>query len=88
MILETFLCMCMCVCVCVCVCVSHSVASNSLQCHVACQAPLSMEFCKQEYRSGLPFSSPGDLPDPGIEPTSLALAGEFFTNVPSGKPNI
>ena len=67
-----------------------SVMSNSLGHHwtVICKAPLSMEFCKQEYRSGLPFSSPGDLPDPGIEPTSLALAGEFFTNVPSGKPNI
>ena len=35
---------------------------------VACQAPLSMEFPKQEYWSGLPFPSPGDLPDPGIEP--------------------
>ena len=36
--------------------------------NVACQAPLSMEFSKQEYWSGLPFPSPGDLPDPGIEP--------------------
>ena len=57
---------------------------------VACQAPLSMEFSRQEYRSGLPFPSPGDLPDPGIEPVSLAsptliggflpLAPEFFRN--------
>ena len=38
-----------------------------------------MGFPRQEYWSGLPFPSPGDLPDPGIEPSSLALAGEFFT---------
>ena len=49
---------------------------------VARQAPLSMGFSKQEYWSGLPFSSLGDLPDPGIKPTSSvspALAGGFFT---------
>ena len=40
---------------------------------VAHQAPLSMAFPKQEYWTGLPFSFPGDLPDPEIEPTSLAL---------------
>ena len=40
---------------------------------VTCQAPLSMEFCRQEYSSGLPFPSPGDLPDPEIKPGSLAL---------------
>ena len=40
---------------------------------VACQASLSMGFPKQEYWSGLPFSSPGDLSDPGIEPSSLHL---------------
>ena len=39
---------------------------------VACQAPLSIEFSRQEYWSGLPFSSPGDLPGPGIEPASPA----------------
>ena len=39
-----------------------------------CQAPLSMEFSRQEYWSGLPFPSPGDLPDPGIKPASPALA--------------
>ena len=54
---------------------------------VACQAPLSMEFFRQEYWSGLPCTSPGDLPNPGIKPTSPALAGEFFTTVPPGKPN-
>ena len=49
---------------------------------VACQAPQPMEFSRQEYRSGLPFPSQGDLPDPGIEPVSLAspaLVGGFFT---------
>ena len=40
---------------------------------VACQAPLSMEFSRQEYWSGLPFPSPGDLPNPGIEPRLLCL---------------
>ena len=48
---------------------------------VAHQAPLSMEFSQQEYWSGLPFPSPGDLLDPGIKPASLtplALAGRFF----------
>ena len=49
---------------------------------VAHRVPLSMGFPRQEYWSGLPFSSPGDLPHPGIEPTSLtspALADGFFT---------
>ena len=49
---------------------------------VACQAPLSMQFSRQEYWSGLPVPTPGDLPNPGVEPTSLvspALAGGFFT---------
>ena len=47
------------------------------------QAPLSTEFSRQEYWSGLPFPSPGDLPNPGIKPGSLmspALAGRFFTS--------
>ena len=46
------------------------------------QAPLSMGFPRQEYWSGLPFLSPGDLPHPGIEPRSPALAGGFFTTEP------
>ena len=50
---------------------------------VALQAPLSVGFPRQEYWSGLPFPSPGGLPDPGIEPTLLALAGRFFTTKPS-----
>ena len=54
---------------------------------VACQAPLSMGFPRQKYWSGLLFPSPGDLADPGIEPASPALAGEFFTTEPPGKPH-
>ena len=46
---------------------------------VAHQAPLSMGFSRQEYWSGLPFPSPGDLPSPGIKPESPALADGFFT---------
>ena len=52
----------------------------------ACQAPPSMEFCKQEHWSGLPFPSPGDLPDPGIEVPSPALASRFFTTETPGNP--
>ena len=52
---------------------------------VAHQAPLSMGFPSQEYWSGLPFPSPGDLPDLGIKPMSPALAGRFFTTEPPGK---
>ena len=46
------------------------------------QAPLSMGFSRLEYWSGVPVPSPGDLPDPGIEPLSPALAGGFFTAEP------
>ena len=56
---------------------------------VARQASLSIRFSRQEYWSGLPFPSPGDLPDLGIEHVSLAspaLAGVFFTSEPPGKP--
>ena len=55
---------------------------------VACQALLSVEFSRQEYWSGLLFSPPGDLPDPGIEPSSPQLAGIFFTAELLGKPNL
>ena len=51
------------------------------------QASLSMGFPRQEYRSGVPFSSLRDHPDPGIELTSSALAGEFFITEPLGKPH-
>ena len=54
---------------------------------VSHQAPLSMGFSRQEYRSGLPFPSPGDLPDLGIEPASPVLADGFFTTEPAGKPS-
>ena len=54
---------------------------------VALQVPLSMGFPRQEYWSDSPFSSPGALPAPGIEPESPALAGGFFTTEPPGKPN-
>ena len=56
------------------------------QCTEAWQAPLSMGFSRQEHCSGLPFPSPGDLPIPGIKPTSpasAALAGGFFTTSPT-----
>ena len=52
---------------------------------IARQAPLSVEFSRQEYWSGLPFPTPGDLPNPGIEPTSPALAGSFFSTELCGK---
>ena len=45
-----------------------------------------MELSRQGYWGRLPFPSPGDLPNPGIEPASLALAGEFFATEPPGKP--
>ena len=49
---------------------------------VAYQAPLSMGFSRQEYWSGLPFPSPGDLPDPGIEPGFPALEADALTSEP------
>ena len=65
-----------------CVCVLSHVQLFVTPWTVAHQAPLSMGFSRQEYWSGLPHPAPGDLPNPGIEPTSLtslALAGRFFT---------
>ena len=53
---------------------------------IARQAPLFMGFPRQEYQGGLSFPYPGDLSDPGIEPTSPALTGKFFATVPAGKP--
>ena len=53
---------------------------------VAYQAPPSMGFSRQEYWSGLPFPSLGDLPDPGIEPRSPALQADALTSEPPGKP--
>ena len=57
---------------------------------IACQAPLSMGFSRQEYWGRLPFPPPGNLPDPGIKPASLAppaMAGGFFTTAPPENPN-
>ena len=56
--------------------------------YIVHQAPLSMGFPRQEYSSGLPFPSPGDLPRPGIELVSPTLAGEFFTTKPTGKSQV
>ena len=53
---------------------------------VAHQAPPSMGFSRQEYWSGLPFPSPGDLPDPGIKPRSPTLEADTLTSEPPGKP--
>ena len=63
-----------------CVCVCGGICETPWK--VACQAPLSMEFCRQEYWSGLPFPPPEDLPDSSIKSMSLmspASAGGFFT---------
>ena len=59
---------------------------NSME-TVAYQTPLSTAFSRQEYWSGLPFPSPGDLPDPGIEPSSPALQANASPSEPLGKPN-
>ena len=53
---------------------------------VAFQAPLFMEFFRQQYWSGVPFSSPGDIPNPGVKYVSPALADRFFATEPPGKP--
>ena len=68
---------------CVCVCARVHVRVHAQPCPTLllphCQAPLSMEFSREEHRSGLPLPTPGDLPDPGTELVSLAL-----TTVPPG----
>ena len=76
-------------CVCVCVCVYYPLSRVQLfvtPWTVACCAPLSMGFSRQEYWSGLLFISPQDLPDPGIEPRSPAL--HSYTTEPPGKPRL
>ena len=55
---------------------------------VAYQPPPSMGFSRQEYWSGLPFPSPGDLPYPGIEPGSPTLGADTLTSEPPGKPKL
>jgi len=71
--------LCVCVCVCVCVKLLSHVQLFATPWTVARQDPLSMGFSRQEYWSGLPFPSPWDLPNPGIEPGSPALQAGFFT---------
>ena len=56
-------------------------------CPTLCEAPLSREFSKQEYWSGFLFPSPGDLPEPGIEPRSPALQADALTSEPPEKPH-
>ena len=98
------MCVCVCahVCTCVCMCVHVGGAYNFWSCSFSCsvmsdsvtpwtvahQGPLTTGFSRQEYWSGLPFPSPGDPPDPGIEPASPALAGGFFTTEHQGSPVI
>ena len=68
------------------VCEAHSVVFDSVTPRtVARQAPLSMEFSRQEYWSGLPFPFPGDLPDLGIEPRSPALQADSLPSESPGK---
>ena len=55
---------------------------------IAYQALPSMEFSRQEYWNGLPFPSPEDLPDPGIEPRSPALQADALLSEPPGKPKL
>ena len=68
--------------------ISHSVVSDSLRTpwNIAHQAPLSMEFFRQEYWSRLPFPSPGDLLDPGIKSRSPALQADSLLSESPGKP--
>ena len=77
---------------CVCVCVHAQLCPTLCEpWTVTSQALLSMKFSRQEYWSGLPFSPPGDLSDPGIQPASLAslvLADESFTNCATWKVQV
>ena len=77
------------VCVCVHACTLSYVLFFATLWTAAHQAPLSVEFSRQEFWRGLPFPSPADLPNPGMEPVfpgSPALAGRFFTTEPPEKP--
>ena len=65
----------------------HSVMSDSLQPHgLACKVPLTTEFSRQEYWSGLSFPSPGGLPHPGSEPESPAQQADSLPSEPPGTP--
>ena len=69
---------------------NHQVMSDSFMIlwSIACQAPLSMGFSREEYWSGLPFPTPGDLPNLGTELTFPTLAGRFFITEPPGKVKV
>ena len=70
------------------VCVSHSVTYNSLRPHgLQPMAPVSMEFSRQEYQSGLPFPSPGDLPDLGIEPCVSCIGRQILYHLSHQRSN-
>ena len=73
---------------CVCVLVTQLWVAWATPQTVACKAPLCMEFSRQEYWSGQPFPSPGDLPNPGIEPKSPAVQVDSFSSEPPGKPRL
>ena len=74
--------------VCVCVKLLSRVQLFVTPWTVVHQAALSMGFSRQEYWSGLPFPSPGDLPNPGIKPGSPALQADALSSEPPGKPDI
>ena len=73
-------------CVFMCVCVLSHVQPFATPCTVACQAPLPLGFSRQEYWNRLPFPSPGDLPNPGMEPRSPALQADFLPLHHLGSP--
>ena len=82
----------MCVCVCVCVFNCSVVSDSATPWTVAHKASLSLELFRQEYWNGLPFSTSGDLPDPGIEPRSAALQADslpswYYSPAISGFPD-
>ena len=70
----------------ICVCACSFVSDSAIPWTVALQAPLHMEFSKQEYWSGLPFPSPGELPNLGIEHKSFTLQADSLLSEPPGKP--
>ena len=94
MFISVYLCMymavytCMCVCVYVCVLVAQSCWLFVTSWTVAHQTPLSVDFSRQEYWSGLLFPSPGDLPDLGIEPGFPALQADSLLFEPPRKPHM
>ena len=78
----------LCMCVCVCVCMhSQSCLTFVMLWTVAHQAPLSMGFSRKQYRSELPFPTPGDLPNSGIESVSPALQVDSLPPAPPGNAN-